>query len=141
MAALKFNTAIARLFELNNQLTRVSTDGGESPREVVEPLILMLAPLTPHIAEELWARLGHDPSLAFEPFPEPDEAELVVDTAEIAVQVNGKTRARVAVPVDATEAAVEAVARAEPRVAAALGDAPVRKVIVVPRRLVNFVLG
>ncbi|HSO96732.1 MAG TPA: class I tRNA ligase family protein [Acidimicrobiia bacterium] len=141
MAALKFNTAIARLFELNNQLTRVSADTGESPREVVEPLILMLAPLTPHIAEELWARLGHDASLAFEPFPEPDEAELTVDTAEIAVQVNGKTRARLSVPVDASEATVEAAARAEPRAAAALGDAPVRKVIVVPRRLVNFVLG
>jgi leucyl-tRNA synthetase len=141
MAALKFNTAIARLFELNNQLTRLVTETGESPRAVVEPLILMLAPLTPHIAEELWGRLGHDPSLAFEPFPEADPDELVVDTVEIGVQVNGKTRARVSVAADAAADAVEAAARAEPRVAALVANATVRKVIVVPGRLVNFVLG
>jgi leucyl-tRNA synthetase len=141
MAALKFNTAIARLFELNNQLTRLVTETGESPRVVVEPLILMLAPLTPHVAEELWARLGHDPSLAFEPFPVADPDELVVDTVEIGVQVNGKTRARVSVPFDAAADAVEAAARAEPRVAALVANATVRKVIVVPGRLVNFVLG
>ena len=71
----------------------------------------------------------------------PAERGLVVETAEVAVQVNGKTRARLSIPADATEDAVEAAARAEPRVAALLGDATVRKVIVVPRRLVNFVLG
>jgi leucyl-tRNA synthetase len=141
LAALKFNTAIARLFELNNQLTRLVTETGESPRAVVEPLILMLAPLTPHIAEELWARLGHTPSLAFEPFPEADPDQLVVDTVEIGVQVNGKTRARVSVPADAAAADVEAAARAEPRVAALVAAATVRKVVVVPGRLVNFVLG
>jgi leucyl-tRNA synthetase len=141
LAALKFNTAIARLFELNNRLTRLVTETGESPRAVVEPLILMLAPLTPHIAEELWERLGHDPSLAFEPFPEPDPDQLVVDTVEIGVQVNGKTRARVSVPSDAADADAEAAARAEPRVAALLARATVRKVIVVPGRLVNFVVG
>ena len=103
--------------------------------------MLMLGPLTPHIAEELWARLGHDASLAFEPFPEPDPDQLVVDTVEIAVQVNGKTRARVSVPADAADTDVEAAARAEPRVANLLADVTVHKVVVVPGRLVNFVLG
>jgi leucyl-tRNA synthetase len=140
MAALKFNTAIARLFELNNQLTRLVTETGAAPREVVEPLVLMLAPLTPHIAEELWARLGHDGSLAYEAFPDADPAQLVVDTVEVAVQVNGKTRARVAVPADAPDPDVETAARSEPRVAALLADATVAKVVVVPGRLVNFVL-
>jgi len=141
MAALKFNTAIARLFELNNQLTRLVAEAGESPREVVEPLVLMLGPLTPHIAEELWARLGHEGSLTFEPFPKPDLDQLVVDTVEIAVQVNGKTRGRVSVPADAADTDVEAAGRAEPRVAGLLADVTVDKVVVVPGRLVNFVLG
>jgi leucyl-tRNA synthetase len=141
MAALKFNTAIARLFELNNRLTHVVTETGESPREVVEPLVLMLAPLTPHVAEELWERLGHGASLAFESFPEPDPDQLVVDSIEIGVQVNGKTRARVSVPADASDADVEAAARAEPRVSTLLADTTVRKVVVVTGRLVNFVLG
>ena len=141
MAELKFNTAIARLFELNNRLTQVVTEGGAAPREVVGPLVLMLAPLTPHIAEELWRRLGHDESLAYEPFPEADPAYLVVDEVEIAVQVNGKVRAQVKVAADASEADHEAVARADERIAALLDAGTVRKVVVVPGRLVNFVLG
>ena len=90
MAELKFNTAIARLFECNNRLTQVVAERGNAPREVVVPLLLMLAPLTPHIAEELWARLGNTESLAYEPFPEADPAYLAVDDVEVAVQINGK---------------------------------------------------
>jgi leucyl-tRNA synthetase len=141
MMALKFNTAIARLFELNNGLTQVVGEHGRAPREVVEPLVLMLSPLAPHLAEELWARLGHDESLAYEPFPEPDPELLVEPTVEMAVQVDGKPRARIVVAADATAADVETAARAEPRVAALLAGGEVRKVVVVPGRIVNFVLG
>ena len=141
MEHLKFNTAIARLFELNNRLTQVVAETGAAPREVAEPLALMLGPLTPHVAEELWARLGHAESMAYVAFPEPDPAELVQDTVEIVVQVNGKTRARITAPSDATAETLEAAARAEPRVAAILADATVRKVVPVPGRLVNFVIG
>ena len=140
MAELKFNTAIARLFELNNRLTQVTAEHAAAPRGVIEPLVLMLAPLTPHIAEELWRRLGHEQSLAYEPFPEADPAFLVVDTVEIAVQVNGKVRAQVSVAAGASDADHEAAARADDRVAALLDGQVVRKVVVVPGRLVNFVV-
>jgi leucyl-tRNA synthetase len=141
MANLKFNTAVARLFELNNRLTQVVSETGAAPREVAEPLVLMLGPLTPHVAEELWARLGHTDSLAYQAFPDPDPAQLVDANVEIVVQVNGKTRARIQVPADATAESLEAAARAEPRIEALLADATVRKVVPVPGRLVNFVLG
>ena len=141
MEHLKFNTAIARLFELNNRLTQVVAETGASPREVAEPLALMLGPLTPPVAEELWARLGHSESIAYVAFPEPDPAELRQETIEIVVQVNGKARARIKVPSDASAATLEAAARAEPHVAALLADATVRKVVPVPGRLVNFVIG
>jgi leucyl-tRNA synthetase len=141
MAELKFNTAIARLFELNNRLTQVVTEQGTAPREVVEPMVLMLAPLTPHVGEELWERLGHHESLAYERFPEADPALLVEDEIEVPVQVDGKVRAQVRVPAAATDEALEAAARADARIAAILADATIRKVIVVPVRLVNFVIG
>ncbi|MEX2268983.1 MAG: leucine--tRNA ligase [Acidimicrobiia bacterium] len=140
MAELKFNTAIARLFELNNRLTQVVADGGSAPREVVEPMVLMLAPLTPHVGEELWQRLGRDSSVAYEPFPEPDSAMLVDDEIEVPVQVNGKVRAQVTVPAGSTDDALEHAARDEPRIAALLAGATIRKVVVVPGRLVNFVV-
>jgi leucyl-tRNA synthetase len=139
MGELKFNTAIARLTELNNRLTQVS-DGTGPPREVVEALVLMVAPLAPHIAEELWYRLGGSGSLAFEPFPTPDPALLVDDEVEVPVQVNGKVRARIRVPADADAAVLEAAARTDERVAALLAGATVRKVVAVPGRLVNFVI-
>jgi leucyl-tRNA synthetase len=138
METLRFNTSIARITELNNHLTQACPGG--TPREVAEPLVLMLAPLAPHAAEELWQRLGHDQSLAREPFPEADPRWLVVETVEMAVQVNGKVRARVTVPADADHATVEAAARADERIANLLADAAVRRVVVAPGRLVNFVL-
>jgi leucyl-tRNA synthetase len=141
MATLGFNTAIARLFELNNRLHQVTTETGAAPREVVEPMVLMLAPLAPHVAEELWERLGHAPSLAFEGFPDADPTLLVEEQVEMPVQVDDKVRGRITVAADADAAAVEAAARAEARVAAALGDRTVARVVVVPGRLVNFVTG
>jgi leucyl-tRNA synthetase len=140
MGDLKFNTAIARLTELNNRLTQVAGADGP-PREAVEPLVLMVAPLAPHVAEELWQRLGHPESLAHEPFPTADPAYLLEDEIEIPVQVDGKVRARVRVAPDADAATLEATARADERIAALLDGAEVRKVVVVPGRLVNFVTG
>jgi leucyl-tRNA synthetase len=136
--ALRHNTAIARLIELNNHLTKAAP--GRTPREVAEPLTLMLAPFAPHIAEALWQRLGHDDTLAYEPFPVADPAYLADDTVEYPVQVNGKLRGHVTVAADASTADVEAAALADDRVATALGAASPKRVIVVPGRMVNVVI-
>jgi leucyl-tRNA synthetase len=141
MATLRFNIAIARITELTNALTATYGAGSPVPRSVAEPLVLLLAPLAPHIAEEMWARLGHEGSLAWHPFPEADERWLVQDTVQVAVQVNGKVRAQVQVPADADAAALEAAARADEKIAGHLAGATVRRVVAVPGRLVNFVLG
>jgi leucyl-tRNA synthetase len=140
MEKMRFNVSIAKITELNNHLTARYPDGGV-PRSVVEPMVLLLAPLAPHISEELWSRLGHPDSLATEPFPEADTALLVDETVEIPVQVNGKVRTRVQVPAGADAAVLEAAARADGKVAALLGGTTVRKVIAVPGRLINFVVG
>jgi leucyl-tRNA synthetase len=137
--ALHYNTAAAKLIELNNHLTKAYAGAGV-PRSVAEPLVLMMAPLTPHIAEELWAKLGHDGSLAYGPFPVADEQYLVADTVEYPIQVNGKVRSRITVAADATQDEVKAAALADEKVAAALDGKEPRKLIVVPGRLVNVVL-
>ena len=129
------NTAIARLIVLNNHLTGLE----RTPREAVEPLLLMLAPVAPHIAEELWARLGHEQSLAHEPFPVADPELLVEETVTCVVQVAGKLRDKLEVPVSIDETELERLALAAPGVQRALGDREVRKVIVRAPRLVNVV--
>ncbi|MGH9211290.1 MAG: leucine--tRNA ligase, partial [Acidimicrobiales bacterium] len=139
MESLRFNVAIAKITELNNHLTAQYPDGG-LPHEVAETLVLLLAPLAPHAAEELWARLGHHESLVREPYPEADRVLLIDDTVEIPVQVNGKVRARVEVPVGLDDAGLEATVRADAKVAALLEGAAVRKVIAVRDRLINFVV-
>ncbi len=138
MPAMSFNTAVAKLITLNNHVTKLVADRG-APRDVIEPMVLMLAPLAPHIAEELWSRLGHTESLTYENFPVADPAWLTVDTAEYPVQVNGKVRGKVEVAADADQAAVEAAARIE--VASRLEGTTVRNVVFVPGRLINFVVG
>ena len=117
MEALRFNTAIAKLIELNNHVTKLAA----TPREVAEAMVLMMAPLAPHLAEELWARLGHDGGITYVPIPVADPALLVDDTVEYPVQVNGKVRGHVTVAADADDATVEAAALADPKVVAALG--------------------
>jgi leucyl-tRNA synthetase len=136
---LRFNTSVARLTELNNAVTQAYPNGG-APRAVAEPLVLMLAPLAPHIAEELWARLGHETSIAWADFPVPDPALLADDTIEVPVQVNGKVRAVISVPADADVAALERAARADEKVVAALEGRETKRVVAVPGRLVNFVV-
>ena len=140
MEKMRFNVSIAKVTELNNHLTAKYPSGGV-PRAIAEPLVLLLAPLAPHVAEELWSRLGHATSLAHGPFPEADPALLVDETIEVPVQVNGKVRARLTVPAGADSDAMEAAARADARVGELLAGATVRKVVVVPGRLVNFVVG
>lgn len=140
MASMSFNTAIARLFELNNHLTQLVQQRGSAPREVVTPLVLMVAPLAPHVAEELWERIGGVETLAYEAFPTADPEWLTSESVEVPVQVAGKVRSRIMVPVGADEATHERLARADARIAALLDGAMVRKVVVVPGRLVNFVI-
>jgi leucyl-tRNA synthetase len=136
MEDLRFNTAIARLIELTNRATSVAGDA--TPRQLVEPLVLMLAPLAPHIAEELWRRLGHESSLAYEPFPVADPALLVAESVTYPVQVNGKVRGRIEIAADAPEESVRQAALEQ--VSAALGGREPRKVIVVPGRMVSIVV-
>jgi leucyl-tRNA synthetase len=136
---LRFNTSIARITELNNHLTQTYPAGGV-PRSVAEPLVLMLAPLAPHVAEEMWSRLGHENSLTWEAFPDADPAMLVEDTIDVPVQVNGKVRAVLTVPAGTDPAQLEATARADGRLVVALDGREPQRVIVVPGRLVNFVV-
>jgi leucyl-tRNA synthetase len=137
MAGLRFNTAIAKITELNNELTRLD---GPTPREIADQLVLLLAPLVPHVAEELWSRLGHTTTVTYETFPVARTELLGTDTVELPVQVNGKVRSRISVAVDASDADVEAAALADERIGAVIGGSEVRKVVVVPGRLVNLVV-
>jgi len=132
---LRFNTAIAKLIEFNNHLTKL----GGCPADMAEPLVKMLAPLAPHAAEELWAALGHSESITYEPFPVANPALLVADTVEYPVQVNGKVRSRITVAADATDEAVQEHAMADEKVQAALAGAAPKKVIVISGRMVNIV--
>lgn len=134
---LRFNTAIAALMELLNEAPSWTA----RPRAILEPLVLLLSPLAPHLAEELWARLGHPASLAREPWPACREEWLRAETLEIPVQVNGKLRGRVVVPAHAERDEIVARARADAAVAPHLQGKTVRKEIFVPGRLVNFVVG
>ncbi|MFD6894184.1 leucine--tRNA ligase [Rhodococcus sp. NPDC060086] len=136
-AHLRDNTAIAKLIEYTNHLTKQYPSG--APRDAVGPLVLMLAPVAPHLAEELWSRLGNSEPLAHGPFPTADEKWLVEDSVEYPIQVNGKVRSRITVPADATPDAIEAAALADEKIVDLLGGAAPRKVIVVPGKMVNIV--
>jgi len=137
-----FNRAVARIRELTNALVDAKGDGADmrfAYREGVLALVRLVGPIAPHIAEEMWAGLGHEKLLADAPWPEADPALVVDDTISIGVQVNGKLRASIDIARDTPKDAVEAAALAEPNVARFLeGKAP-RKVIVVPNRIVNVV--
>ncbi len=134
--AMKFNTAIAAMMEFVNAAYKV---GKITPGQA-ERFVLVLAPFAPHLAEELWQRLGHEESLAWQPWPQYDEGLIAEQTVELAVQVNGKLRGRVSVPADADEQAAVEAALAEPKVAAAVKGKAILKKIVVPGRLVNLVV-
>jgi len=135
VAKLSFNTAIARMMEFTNFFTKQR----QRPRAVLEPFVLLLSPFAPHMAEELWQLLGHPETLAYEPWPVYDEALLVESEVEIPVQLKGKVRAKITVPADADQAAIEKIALADAKVADLLSGKTVAKTIVVPGRLINFV--
>ncbi|HEV7981106.1 leucine--tRNA ligase [Amycolatopsis sp.] len=139
-AELRFNTAGAKLIEFNNYLTKTYGADQETPRELAEALVLMLAPMAPHIAEELWKRLGHADSLVHGPFPVVDEKYLVEDTVEYPIQVNGKVRSRVTVATGASTDEVQATALADEKIVALVAGGTPRKIIVIPGKLVNIVL-
>jgi leucyl-tRNA synthetase len=134
--ALRFNTAISALMEFTNAAYKWES----VPRAFAAQFVLLLAPMAPHIAEELWQRLGHATSLAYEPWPEYDKAFLVSDMLEIPVQVNGKMRGRIEVPSDADEQQVIELARADEAVLRYLEGKELKRAIYVRGRIVNFVV-
>ncbi|MBW2503507.1 MAG: class I tRNA ligase family protein, partial [Deltaproteobacteria bacterium] len=137
-----FNTAIAAVMELVNAISAFSdkAEQAEVVREALEAVIRLLNPFVPHVTEELWSLLGHSNGLEAAGWPAYDEAALVADTALIVVQVNGKVRGKVNVPADADQKALEEYALADPNVDRFISGKVVRKVIVVPGRLVNVVV-
>jgi leucyl-tRNA synthetase len=136
LADLRFNTAIAKITELNNHLTKV---GGPLSRSVAERLVLLIAPLAPHIAEELWHKLGHTDSVVHQDFPVADPAYVVDESVTCVVQIKGKVKARLEVPPSISDEELQALALGDTAVVAALGGAGIRKVIVRAPKLVNIV--
>ncbi|MFC9466770.1 leucine--tRNA ligase [Streptomyces coelicoflavus] len=136
LEAMRFNTAIAKVTELNNHLTKAQ---GPVPRSVAERLVLLVAPLAPHVAEELWRKLGHESSVVHEDFPVADPAYVVDETVTCVVQIKGKVKARLEVAPSISDDDLEKAALADEKVVAALGGAGIRKVIVRAPKLVNIV--
>jgi leucyl-tRNA synthetase len=134
---MQFNTAISALMVLVNDLTKETV----RPRAAVETLLLLLSPFAPHMAEELWKQLGHGTTLAYEPWPVADANYLAKSEIEIPMQINGKLRGLITIAPGSSKEAVEAAARALPAFAEWTAGKTVRKVIVVPDKLINFVVG
>ena len=137
MNNLRFNTAIARITELNNEITKLQSP---TPKAIAEPLVLLLAPLTPHIAEELWEKLGHETSVVYAKFPVPDEMLLVEEEVEIPIQINGKVKSKIKVDSNATDETLQEKALADKKIESLLGLNDPKKIIVISGKLVNIVL-
>lgn len=136
MENLSFNTAIAKMMELTNAIYKAETVN----KSVMEAFVLLMAPITPHISEELWEKLGHTDGVAYAPWPTYDESLLHEDEVEIVVQIMGKKRANIMVPVNATQDDVLALAQQEQRVQEYIAGKQIVKVIYVPNRLLNIVV-
>ncbi|HET9326523.1 MAG TPA: leucine--tRNA ligase, partial [Candidatus Eisenbacteria bacterium] len=134
---LRFNTAIAQMMVFTNEVTPLA----RRPRALIEPFVLILSPFAPHLAEELWRRLGHGESLAYEPWPAFDPSLTRTETVTVAVQVNGKLRATVELPRGADQATAQAAALSDERVRRHIDGQALRKAIYVPDKLINLVLG
>ncbi len=132
---MAFNTAIARMMECVNYFLKQEA----RPRQAMETFVLLISPYAPHLAEELWRLLGHDDTLAYQSWPEYDEAMLKEDTVEIPVQIMGKLRAKIQVPADADKGTLLEMAKAHPRIVELLEGKKILKEIVVPGRMVNLV--
>ena len=133
--SLSFNTAIARLMECTNFFIKETS----RPKVAMEQFVLLLAPMAPHLCEELWRLLGHDQSLTDAPWPEYDEAKIAEATREIPVQIKGRLRSRIEVPTEADAEEIESLAREDEKIVELLTGQEVVKVVVVPGRLINFV--
>jgi leucyl-tRNA synthetase len=134
--AMSFNTAIPRMMEFTNFFFKEAV----RPKSVMRRFVQLLAPFAPHIAEELWEILGGQKTLAYEPWPTYDPALLLDESVEIPVQINGKLRGKLSVPVGLDQAATEAAARGDEKIAELLAGKTVVKAIVVTGRMVNFVV-
>ena len=137
-----FNTAVAAVMELLNHLQKAPQENAQDiaiMREACESILLLLNPITPHIAHELWKVLGHSEDIDLAPWPKADKDALVEDEKLIIVQVNGKVRAKMTIAADATKETIEASAKAQPNVQQFIEGKTIRKVIVVPGKLVNIV--
>lgn len=132
---LRFNTGISQLMVFINDAYKADT----LPKEYAEGFVKLLSPIAPHLAEELWDKLGHEGSISYEAWPQYDESKLVDDEVEIVVQLNGKVKAKLTVPADATKEQLEELAKNDARVKEQLEGKTIRKVIAVPGKLVNIV--
>ena len=133
---MAFNTAIARMMEFTNFFLKEKS----RPKAAMEQIVLLLSPYAPHMAEELWELLGHDGTLAYEGWPKFDPAAIKEDTVEIPVQINGKLRSRIQVAVDCDKETLEEAAKNDETAAKWLEGKQIVKSIVVPGRMVNFVV-
>jgi leucyl-tRNA synthetase len=142
LESFAFNVAVARLYEFANAIDAAKDAAGAARREALEMLARLSAPMMPHLAEECWAMLrpGTDALVAQLPWPEAEAALLAADRVKLAVQVLGKLRATIEVPVGASEESIFAAAEAEENVQRAIGGKPIRKRIHVPGRVVNLVV-
>jgi leucyl-tRNA synthetase len=131
---LRFNTAISQMMVFTNEMTKLE----QRPRSLIEPFVLLLSPFAPHIAEELWAVLGHRPSVSQQPWPEFDPALTVNDRLTIPVQINGKLRGRIEVGADAGRQEIERLARSE--AGEWLQGKEPKKIVYVEKKLINFVV-
>ena len=136
---LRLNTVVAKAIEYVNFLTKHFATTSV-PRAAVTPIVIMIAPIAPHIAEELWQRLGHDDTITYANFPTFDEKWLVDDEIELPVQINGKVRSRIMVPTEADRDQIAAIALADATIQSHIADKTVVKQIVVPGRMVNLVV-
>jgi leucyl-tRNA synthetase len=136
---LRFNIAVAELIGLTSHAARIAADADGLPLQLAEPLVLMVAPLAPHVAEELWSLLGHTESLTYVAFPEADEALVADQTVSMPVQINGKVRFTIEVPAGANDADIERQLRSAPALAAAIDGKEVARLVIVPGRIVSIV--
>ena len=134
---LRFNTAISQMMVFINEAYKADN----LPKEYIEGFVKMLSPIAPHLAEELWNKLGHSETVTYEAWPTFDESKLVDDEIEIVVQVNGKVRSKLTVAKDSTKEQLEEAALADEHVQKAAEGKQVRKVIAIPGKLVNIVVG
>jgi leucyl-tRNA synthetase len=142
LESFHFNRAVARIYELVNALAELDGEDDATAwvrREGFETVTKLIGPMMPHLAEELWQKLGHSELVARSSWPTAEAGLLVKERVKIAVQVGGKMRGTIEIAADAPQAEAEAAAAALPTVAAALGDRPVRKIVFVPNRIINLI--